>query len=125
PNVGLGMTLYRMKNYSEALKYLVPQYNKRRESLSVTGMISNSYLQTRQFKQAIPYLEQYVVMRPDAPMVYFDLVRAYIYEAQYDRAMQFYAQNKSKFPPKGRRWNEIYDALTNAGHTADAEKLKQ
>ena len=57
-------------------------------------------------------------------MVYFDPLRSYIYEGQYDRGMQFYAQNKARFPPKGKRWDEVYTELENVGRQQDAARLK-
>jgi len=124
-NVGLGMVLYRRHDYPKALFYLVPQYGKRLESVQVIGMIANSYLHTRQFKQAIPFLLEYIRMKPDSSVAYFDLFRSYVYGGLIEQAMDFYHRNKTKFPAAGKQWREIHQVLVEKGKIQEAKAIDE
>jgi Tfp pilus assembly protein PilF len=124
-NVGLGMVLYRRHDYPKALFYLVPQYGKRRESVQVVGMIANSYLHTRQFREAIPFLHEFIQMKPDSTMAYFDLLRSYIYSGLYEQGMDFYDRYKGKFPPPGKQWRELQEILIQKGRVNEARIIEE
>jgi hypothetical protein len=124
-NVGLGMVLYKQRDYAKALFYLLPLYAKRRESVQVVGMIANSYLHTGQFKEAIPFLHEFIHMRPDSTTAHFDLLRSYIYSGLYEQGMDFYNRSKEKFPPAGKQWRELQRTLVQKGRIEEAREIEE
>ena len=108
----IGSVLLDQKSYGEAFRYF--EHAVRVDPGSVPGLVNlgDALIKTRRPEAAVPHLLRAREIRPDEPVIYLNLTRAYLALHQYEPARQAY-QTLSKLDAALAR--EIKPTALHAG----------
>lgn len=92
-----GDALFEVKNYKDALKKYLIEYNKKKEDHELNRKIAECYLFSNiDKKKALPYLEFLAKQAKVEPQTWYDLGLAYHLNTQFEKAIEAYEKYKSK-----------------------------
>lgn len=124
-NLGLGTIYYNDKNFEEAALHLETAYERRKNDRKLLYSLAKAHFFDKSYKDAIPFLEEYVQYDGNNAEVWYYLGEAYSKTKLDKKAEKAYAKAKELSGGKGDPINaKIQNSVANYGNKAREETKK-